>query len=175
MKNCVSVKHFISICIKIRFVSYRLQWNSSISYPRLVKGFKKIKKSFSKRILFKKIVIMRGKAEFFKIMGIIWSISIEAGNIYNIVLRPAICNGLTVIKLKSILNIGVMYIKNQFVFTFVRSSRLFEISQYIIWKHFYFKSSLKGGKNQVFWYFWNSRRKLQCYWKNHFRWDRNNW
>ena len=54
----------------------------------------------SKRLLFKKIAIMHGKGEFSKIKGSICNIPVEAANICNILPRPAVSNGLIVVKLK---------------------------------------------------------------------------
>ena len=44
--------------------------------------------------------MMHGKGEFFKIKGSICNIPIEAANISNILPRPAVSNGLIVVKLK---------------------------------------------------------------------------
>ena len=69
--------------------------------PDELKYFKKLEKVLiSKRILFKKIAIMHGKGEFFKIKRIIYNIPIEAGNLCNILRRSAVSNGLIVVKLK---------------------------------------------------------------------------
>ena len=54
----------------------------------------------SKRILFKKMAIMPGKGGFFKIKRSICNIPIEAGNICNILPRPAVSNRLIAVKLK---------------------------------------------------------------------------
>ena len=43
---------------------------------------------------------MHGKGDFSKIKGSICNIPIEAANIYNILPRPAVSNGLIVVKLK---------------------------------------------------------------------------
>ena len=50
----------------------------------------------SKKVLFKKIAIMHGKDEFYSICNI----PIEAAKIWNILSRPAVPNGLIVVKLK---------------------------------------------------------------------------
>ena len=57
---------------------------------------------------------MHGKGKFSKIKGSICNIPIEAANTCNILPRPAVSNGLIIAKLKRDLNIGVMYISNQF-------------------------------------------------------------
>ena len=55
----------------------------------------------SKRLLFKKIAIMHGKGEFSNIKGSICNnIAAEPAKICNILPRPAISNGLIVVKLK---------------------------------------------------------------------------
>ena len=65
------------------------------------KILKKLEKVLiSKRISFKKIAIMHGNGEFCKIMRRICNISIEAVNICNILPRPAVYNGLILVKLK---------------------------------------------------------------------------
>ena len=62
--------------------------------PEQLKDLKKIEKFLiSKTILFKKIAIMHGKGEFFKIKGNLCNISIETTNICNIVPWPAVSNG----------------------------------------------------------------------------------
>ena len=69
--------------------------------PDELKDLKKLEKVLiSERILFKKMAMMPGKGEFFKIKRGICNIPIEAGNIYNILPRPAVSNGLIVVKLK---------------------------------------------------------------------------
>ena len=69
--------------------------------PDELKDLKELEKVvIFKRILFKKIAIMHGKSEFFKINGSICNILIEAANICNILPRPAVSNGLIVVKLK---------------------------------------------------------------------------
>ena len=66
-----------------------------------LKDFKKLEKVLiSIRIFFKKIAIMHEKGEFSKIKGSICNIPIEAANICNILPRPAVSNGLIVVKLK---------------------------------------------------------------------------
>ena len=70
--------------------------------PDELKDLKKIEKvSISNRILFKKIAIMYGKGEFCKIKASNCHIAIETENICNILPRPAVSNGLIVVKLKS--------------------------------------------------------------------------
>ena len=54
----------------------------------------------SKKLLFKKLAIMHGKGEFSKIKGSICNIPVEVANICNILPRPAVSNGLIVVKLK---------------------------------------------------------------------------
>ena len=69
--------------------------------PNELKGLKKLEKVLiSKRILFKKIAIMHGKGEFSKIKRSICNIPIEAVNICNILPRPAVSNGLIVVRMK---------------------------------------------------------------------------
>ena len=66
-----------------------------------LKDFKKLEKVLiSIRILFKKIAIIHGKGEFSKIKGSIFNIPIEPANICNILPRPAVSNGLIMVKLK---------------------------------------------------------------------------
>ena len=50
--------------------------------------------------MFKKTAMMHGKAEFFEIKGSICNIPIETANICNILPRPAVSDGLIVVKLK---------------------------------------------------------------------------
>ena len=50
--------------------------------------------------MFKKIAIMHAKGDISKINGSICNITIEAANICNILPRPAVFNGLIVVKLK---------------------------------------------------------------------------
>ena len=69
----------------------------------------------SKRLLFKKIAIMHGKGEFSKIKGSICNIPVEAANICNILPRPAVSNGLIVVKLKRDLKYRGHVYFNQFV------------------------------------------------------------
>ena len=54
----------------------------------------------SKRILFKKIVIMHGKGEFSKIKGSICNVPIDSDDVCNILPRGADSNGLVIVKLK---------------------------------------------------------------------------
>ena len=69
--------------------------------PDELKALKKLEKALiSKRILFKKIAIMHEKAESSKIKGSTCNNPIEATNIWNILPRPAVSNGLTIVKLK---------------------------------------------------------------------------
>ena len=51
--------------------------------------------------MFKKIAIMHGKVEFSKIKGSICNVLIETANVCNILSRPAVSNGLILVKLKS--------------------------------------------------------------------------
>ena len=82
--------------------------------PSEVKDFKKLEKvSISKIILFKKIAMMHGKGEFSKIKGSICNIPIETANVCNIYPRPAVPNGLILVKLKRDLKTWVMYTWNQ--------------------------------------------------------------
>ena len=60
---------------------------------------------------------MSGKGKFFKIKGNICNFPIEAENICNILLRPAVSNGLIVIKLKRDFKYSLIYILNLFVRT----------------------------------------------------------
>ena len=77
----------------------------------MFKDLKKLEKVLiSKRILFKKIAIMHGKGEIFKIKGSICNIPIEAANICNILPRLAVSNGLIVD-----LKLWIMHILNQFI------------------------------------------------------------
>ena len=69
--------------------------------PDVLKNLKKLEKVLiCERILFKKIAIMHGQGEFSKIKGCICNIPIEAPNVCNILPRPAVFNGLIVVKLK---------------------------------------------------------------------------
>ena len=69
--------------------------------PDELKDFKKTEKVLiAKIILFKKIAIMHGKGELFKIKESVYTISIEATNKCNILPRPAVSNGLIVVQLK---------------------------------------------------------------------------
>ena len=69
--------------------------------PDELKDLKKlVNVLISKRILFKKIAIMHGNGEFFKIKGSICNIPAEAGNICNLLPRPPVSSGLIVVKLK---------------------------------------------------------------------------
>ena len=69
--------------------------------PNELKGFKKLEKVLIfKRILFKKIAIMNGKGEFFKIEESIYNVPIEPANACNILARPAASSGLILVKLK---------------------------------------------------------------------------
>ena len=69
--------------------------------PHILKDLKKLEKVLiSKGILFKKIAIMHGKGEFPKIKGIICNIPIEVENVYNILPRSSVSNGLIAVKLK---------------------------------------------------------------------------
>ena len=69
--------------------------------PDELNDFKKLERVLiSKRIQFKKIGIMHGKGEFFKIKVSISNISIEAANFCNILPRLAVSSGLIVLKLK---------------------------------------------------------------------------
>ena len=69
--------------------------------PDELKNLKKIEKihEISKKTSLK-IAIMHGKGEFSKIKGRICNIPIETANIYNILPRPAVSNGLVQVKLK---------------------------------------------------------------------------
>ena len=63
-----------------------------------LKNLNKLEKTLiSKRILFKKITIMHEKEEFSSIDGSISNRSIDAANTCNILLRPAVSNGLSVV------------------------------------------------------------------------------
>ena len=69
--------------------------NKMALYPirdELKKLQKSEKKLIFNRILFKKITIMHGKSEFYKIKESIWNIPIETANIWNILQRPALSN-----------------------------------------------------------------------------------
>ena len=69
--------------------------------PDELKDLKKLEKVLiSQIILFQKIAIMHVKGEFSKIKGSICNISIIAANICNTLQRPAVSNGLIVVKLK---------------------------------------------------------------------------
>ena len=69
--------------------------------PVELKDFNKLEKvRISKRILFKKTAIMHGKGEFAKIKGSICNVRIETANVCNILPRPAVSNGLILVKLK---------------------------------------------------------------------------
>ena len=69
--------------------------------PDELKDLKELEKVLIfKRVLFKKIAIMYGKGEFFKINGSICNILTEAANICNILPRSAVSGGLIVVKLK---------------------------------------------------------------------------
>ena len=69
--------------------------------PVELKDFNKLEKvRISKRILFKKTAIMHGKSEFAKIKGSICNVRIETANVCNILPRPAVSNGLILVKLK---------------------------------------------------------------------------
>ena len=71
------------------------------SIPNDFKDLKKLEKVLiSERILFKKIAIIHGKAEFSKIKGRFANIPVEAENICNILPRPAVSNGLIVFRTK---------------------------------------------------------------------------
>ena len=50
--------------------------------------------------MFKKIAIMHKKGEFSKIKGSIYNVPIETANVCNILPRPAVFNGLILVKLK---------------------------------------------------------------------------
>ena len=50
--------------------------------------------------MFKKIAIMHGKGEFSKIKGSFWNIPIEFANVFSILPRPSVSNGLIVVKPK---------------------------------------------------------------------------
>ena len=66
-----------------------------------LKDFNKLEKvRISKRTLFKKTAIMHGKGEFAKIKGSICNVRIETANVCNILPRPAVSNGLILVKLK---------------------------------------------------------------------------
>ena len=65
-----------------------------------LKKKKQKKIRISKRTLFMKIAVMHGKDKFSKIKGSICNIPIEAANTCNILPRPAISNGLIIVKLK---------------------------------------------------------------------------
>ena len=69
--------------------------------PDELNDFKKLEKILIfNRITLKKKAIMHGKGEFAKIENSICNIPIKAGNICNILPRPADSNGLIVVKLK---------------------------------------------------------------------------
>ena len=54
--------------------------------------------------LFPEIAIIHGKSEFLQIKGSICYIPVEAANIYNVLQRPSVSNGLIVIQLIRNLN-----------------------------------------------------------------------
>ena len=70
--------------------------------PDELKNLKKLEKvlTIPKTILFKKIAITHGKREISKIKKRICNIPIETGNLSKISPRPAVSNGLVVVKLK---------------------------------------------------------------------------
>ena len=71
------------------------------SIPDELRHLKKLEKVLiCKRLLFKKIEIMHGKGEFSKIKRSICNIPVEAANICNILPRPAVSNGIIVVKFK---------------------------------------------------------------------------
>ena len=71
-KTCIPVKHFSS-----NYISCQAVCNEIVFDLLPVKAFQKLEK----------IVIMHGKAEFYKIKGSICNISIEASNIWNVLQR----------------------------------------------------------------------------------------
>ena len=79
--------------------------------PDEIRHLRKLEKVLiSKRLLFKKIAIMHGKGEFSKIKGSICNIPVETANICNILPRPAVSNGIIVVKLKrDVKNRGHVY------------------------------------------------------------------
>ena len=70
--------------------------------PDELKNLKKLEKvlTIPKTILFKKIAITHGKREISKIKKSVCNIPIETGNLSKISPRPAVSNGLVVVKLK---------------------------------------------------------------------------
>ena len=70
--------------------------------PDEIKDFKKKTEKFiiSKIISFKKIAIMQGKGESFKIKGSVCNIPVEAANTCNILPRPAVSSELILVRLK---------------------------------------------------------------------------
>ena len=63
-----------------------------------LKKFEKL--HISNRILFRKMAIMHGKGAFFKSKGSICNIPMKAGNLCDVLPKPALFNGLIVAKLK---------------------------------------------------------------------------
>ena len=76
------------------------------SLPEELKTLEKLEKALiSKRILFKKVAVMvdqesSSNGGFSKLKGRICNIPIKTANIFNILSRPAVSNGLVVVKLK---------------------------------------------------------------------------
>ena len=71
------------------------------SVPYELRDLKVLEKTLlSKRILFKKLVIMHGKGEFSKIKGTICNALFESADICNVLRRPANSKGLIAVKIK---------------------------------------------------------------------------